>query len=292
MKSRTKLSYIILALIFCISICTIKVMAVGEDEEVVVTEAPVVTAAPTQAVTEAPVVTAAPTQAATKAPVTTKATTAYVAPTTKAQVNSYVAPATSAYNNYATSANNYATSANNYATSATSATSAGSASKSEVYDVEDEEVDEDTLKKSDWKDIAERLSTADDDDDSDPDSFDFIKNNDGTNDNGQWILYTGIGMEIAAGLIIVILIVLAVRRKKKLKQAKRTGSAPTNHGHEGQPRQQRPSSDKPAQRQQHTPTQSHGASSRQVRRRSKYDTDEIQLTKQRKSSGGRYKPKH
>ncbi len=283
MNKKSRLSYLIFAIIFCLSICTMKVMAVPNEEVPVVTEAPpVVTEAP-PVVTEAPPVV---TEAPTKAPVYTNPPTAapvkptskpYVAPVTKSPGNSYVAPATSAYR---------ATSAAQPATSAES-------KKSEIYDVEDEEVDEDTLKKGDWKDIEEQLKNANANDDSDVADFDFIKKNDGKNDNGEWILYLGIAFEVIAAGIIVTLIILAVRRKKKAENARHGNSATrTKNG------SQRRESDSPGpvanrqvseERRRTAPSHSQ---SRQVKKRSKYDTDEIFIPKKRTSQNNRYKPKH
>ncbi len=271
MNKTSKLSYIIFAIIFCLSICTIKVMAVPDDNTPVVTEAPPVYTNPptdppvyTNPPTDPPVYTNPP----TAAPVHTKPPTKpYVAPVTQKPKNSYVAPATSAYR--ATSAAQPATSAED--------------KKSEIYDVEDEDVDVDTLKKGDWKDIEEQLKNADQNDDSGVDDFNFIKNNDGKSDNGEWILYLGIGFEVIAAGIIVTLIILAVRRKKKANNA-RHGNLPVRTDKGSDHREsQRPVANRQAPSHQQN---------RQIRKRSKYDTDEVYIPKKRASQNNRYRPKH
>ncbi len=273
MNKKSMLSYIIFAIIFCLSICTINVMAVSDDDNYVVTEAPPVV---TQAPTAAPVYTNPPTAAnvytnpPTKsyvAPATKKSTSSYVAPATKKSTSSYVAPATSAYR----------------ATSAAKSTTSADNKKSEIYDVDDEDVDVDTLQKDDWKDIEELLKDANQNDDSDIDDFNFIKNNDGKSDNGEWILYLGIGFEVIAVGIIVTLIILAVRRKKKVNNARHRNLPSGTDKIPEQRESQRPVSNRQISSHQQ---------SRQIKKRSKYDTDEVYISKKKDSQNNRYKPKH
>lgn len=280
MKNKIRIAYLAFLMVFVLSLFSVPVFADEDDEEQVVTDAPVVTQAPAPA-------TAAPKTRATQAPTkkVTKATRATQAPTRR---QTY---ATRANNNISNNNNN-----NTYRyTQSTQATkkaivSSTKAATSPVYDTDKEKVATGTLKKNDWDSIAEQLKKSDGGNtDTDVENFDYIKNNTSDGDNGIWILYTGIGLEIAAALIILTLIILAIRRRKKNKAqpVPARASAPAASAHREPPRdnyrdvrREAPRRGAPSKTQQ-----------RRVNQRSKFDTDEVNVNRPPRRSG-RYKPKH
>lgn len=288
MKTKIRATVITLILTLCLSLCTIQAFATNEDgENPVATEAPVVTQPPvvTEAPTQAPVVTEAPTQAvATQAPTKSNITSS---PKTSSKTYSSRTSSKSSKSSYVYKA-----------PAATSAQSGGSSYSSQsgnsnqspnanapLYDVDEEPIDDDTLKKRDWAGIAEQLQNAENDDEGDDaDNFDFIQKNNSSFDNGGWILIAGIALEVIAVGIIVTLIILAVRRKKKLKNKRVDSPQRSSNSRSGT-----------AQRAQG------GNQKRQVKKRSKYDTADVYLPRggsggsrggTRGSSGKHYKPKH
>ncbi len=260
MKSKIRIAYLSFFLVFILSIFSITVFADEEDDDPVpVTDAPVATQAP-------PVATVAPkTKPSTQATYKKKATTAATRSTYATKKSTYATRTTQSVNSASRTTQN-----------TNGSVSSTKASTSAVYNVNKEKVATDTLKKNDWASIAEQLSKSDNDDTkTDVENFDYIKNNTAEGDNGIWILYTGIGLEIAAALIIITLIILAVRRKKRYKNARfASEAAPVRN-----------SAPAPAKRQ---PSK---AQKRNVNRRSKFDTDEVNLNRQPRRSG-RYKPRH
>lgn len=269
MKRIVKIGYVLATLALCLLLCTITVFATPDTETPVETDPPIVTQATTQApvtqaTTQAPV-TQAPTKAPTQAPVYTTAAPVY---TTAAPV--YTSPQT-----YATQAP---------ATQATPATSGN------MYNVEDETIDNRTLKNKDWKEIAEKLKNATSDD-GDVEDFNWIKENDGSSDNTTLLLTIGTYVGIAFIVIsIVIFTILLVQKNKRKKQLKKT---PPRRGQGNQ--QSRVQGQQPQrshQQHQAPPREMSPSQKRQVNKRSKYDTDEVYIPKSRTSSNGRYRPKH
>ncbi len=279
MKNKIRIAYLAFILVFVLSLFSVPVFADEEDEEQVVTDAPIVTQAPA---------TAAPKTRATQAP--TKKVT---------QATKRATQAPTRRQTYATRANNNISNNNNNNTyrytQSTQATrkavvSSTKAATSPVYDTDKEKVATGTLKKNDWASIAEQLKKSDSDSTkTDVENFDYIKNNTSDGDNGIWILYTGIGLEIAAALIILTLIILAVRRRKKNKA--QHASASHAAAHASRERDDYRDSYKEARRE--APRRSAPTKSQQrgVNRRSKFDTDEVNVNRQPRRSG-RYKPRH
>lgn len=282
MKGKIRIAYLAFFLVFILSLFTIKVFADEEEVEPATDAPPPQTAAPPQTVAPKTKATQAPTKKVTAA---TKATQA----ATKRQTY-----ATKSYNNNSNNNNNNVNNNTNRYTYATRATqkpivSSTKAQTSPVYDTDKEKVATDTLKKNDWNSIKEQLSKPDSDDTkTNVENFDYIKKNTSEDDNGIWIIYTGVGLVIAGALIIITLIILAVRRRGKMK-AQRAAEAPRGHSRaaEREPREYRS--------QREDPRYSHSGKSekRSVNKRSKFDTDEINVNKPpRRSGGGRYKPRH
>lgn len=285
MKGKIRFTYLAFFLIIIFSLCTVNVFADDEEDPPIATDSvPVVTE-------PAPVETNPPkpaTQPTTKKKKVTQATKATKATKPKQQQNKTYAtsPRVNTNNN---NNNIYST---KKATSPTKSSSVAStkASTSPVYDVKGN-VDTDTLKKNDWKSIAEQLSKSDNKkSNDDADSFNFIRDNDSSEDNGIWILFTGIGLEVLAAVIIITLIVLSVKRKRNLKY-RQASEGPRSVQANQRQNPRGASQQRPAQR---APQRQPGRSQqRQVNRRSKYDTDEIYVPRNsRSSNGGRYKPKH
>lgn len=299
MNRKIRFAYLTFAIIFIFSLFTIKVFADEEVGEDTPTAAPVETQAPP--VETNPPETAAP---ATKKPTapTTKATKATQA-TKATKATSSKSDSNSSYNSNSNSNSYYqsrtysttrATVNNNSAYISRSQSVASTrAATSAVYEANEKVDNKDTLKNKDWKSITAQLKSAtNNDSDDSADSFDVIKNNTASGDNGIWMLFAGVGLIAVGVIIIIVLIVLAIRRRKRMKSgAGRRGysedddddrpSAPRggSRGRAAQPAPQR--------------TQPRDNSRRQVRKRSKFDTDEVYVPKNPPRSGGRrYKPRH
>lgn len=276
MKGKIKWSYLVFVLVFCLSLCTIKVFATDDDlvietDPPVVTEpAPVVTTPPTQAPTAAPVVTKAPTQAPTKAQVVTQAPTQAqtAAPATRA-----TAAQNNQTNNNSNSNSNYSSNNSNNAERYNYTAAATSAATAAVYDTDDD-VDTEALNKKDWKSIVKALKSANSDENGEAaEDFGWIQKNEGGSDNGDWMLYTAIGMLSAGALIIVLLIVFAVHRRNKVKKhLAAAGDSSSVIAPTGRPPQRK------------APADPKGA-----RKRSKFDTAEIRVPKKRGNNGTRYR---
>ncbi len=288
MKGKFRITCIALLVALVLSLFTVSVYADEEDDYVATDPAPVVTEAPKPD----PPATEAPKKST---PVATKA------PTQAPKSNSVVNNNSSNNNNYNSNNNNYnsnnnnnnynSNSNNNYNSnnnnynnnqSRSAIVSSTKAATSPVYDVDKEKVATDTLKKNDWASIKEKLSRAENSDDAnDADSFSYIQDNNSDGDNGLWILYSGIGLEVLAGIIIITLIILGVRRRKRLQRKCAEAGIDTNSQRHSEPKRS------------HTAPPPTRTQKRQTNKRSKYDTDEINLrAANRRSNGKRYKPKH
>lgn len=86
-----------------------------------------------------------------------------------------------------------------------------------LYD-SDSDIDDSVLSKNDWKDISSSLKNASDDGGSD--DFNFIKKNNSTTDNGEWMLVCGIICLVLSAAGIAYLIFSAVRKKSKLSDTR------------------------------------------------------------------------
>lgn len=286
MKNKIRIAYLSFFIIFILSLFTIKVFADDEEEVSPATDPPVVTKA--QVVTSPP-----KTKPATQAP-TKKVTAATKATQYTTRKQTYATRATRSVNNNVS--NNNVNNNVNRNTPPTEPTtrrvivSSTKADTSPVYDAPKQKGVSDTLKKNDWDSIADQLKKSESDDTkTDVENFDYIKNNTSDGDNGIWILYTGIGLEIVAALIIVTLIILAVRRRKKAK-FQRAGDSPRASAqveHMASAPQRRPAPADVPRRQAHTKDQK-----RRINQRSKFDTDEVNINRTPRRSGGRYKPRH
>lgn len=286
MKGKFRITCIALLVALVLSLFTVSVYA-DEDDDVVATDpAPVVTEAPK------------PEPVATEAP--KKSTPAVINKPTQAQKSRSVVNNNSRSSNNYNSNNNYnnnnnynSNSNNNYNNnnnnnnynnnqSRSAIVSSTKAATSPVYDVDKEKVATDTLKKNDWASIKEKLSRSENSDDAnDADSFSYIQDNNFDGDNGLWILYSGIGLEVLAGIIIITLIILGVKRRKRLQRKCAEAGIDTNSQRHFEPKRS------------HTAPPPTRTQKRQTNKRSKYDTDEINLrAANRRSNGKRYKPKH
>ncbi|MGN1130867.1 MAG: hypothetical protein ACI4Q8_05890, partial [Ruminococcus sp.] len=151
-------------------------------------------------------------------------------------------------------------------------------------------IDNRTLKNKDWKEIADRLKNATSDD-GDVEDFNWIKENDGSSDNTTLFLTIGTYVGIAFIVIaIVIFAVLLVQKNKRKKQLKKT---PPKRGQGSQQsRQQRQQPQRSGQQHQAPPREMSPSQKRQVKKRSKYDTDEVYIPKSKTSNNCRYRPRH
>lgn len=277
MKSKIRIAYLAFFLVFILSLFSINVFA---DEEIADDPEPA---------TDAPVVTrAAPATAAPKTKPSTQSTSKKKSSTYATQKIKY----SSKKSTYATKSSNYVNNnkntKNTQATTKNSSVSSTKANTSAVYNVNKEKVATDTLKKNDWDSIAEQLNKSDSDDTkTDVESFDYIKNNTAEGDNGIWILYAGIGLEIVAALIIITLIILGVKRRNRMKRQGFAAESPRN----APPAQaERASRQRNAQRAPQHST-SRRTQKRNVNKRSKFDTDDVYVNDKPRRSG-RYKPRH
>lgn len=280
MKSKIRIAYLAFFLVFILSLFSINVFAdeeIGDDPE---------------PATDAPAAThAAPATAAPKTKPSTQSTSKKKSSTYATQKIKY----SSKKSTYATKSSNYVSNKTTKNTQATknSSVSSTKANTSAVYNVKREKVATDTLKKNDWASIAEQLNKSDKDDTkTDVESFDYIKNNTAEGDNGIWILYAGIGLEIIAALIIITLIILAVKRKKRMNRRGYAAETPERASQAQAERaayQQRSPQRNPQRAPQHSASRK--AQKRNVNKRSKFDTDDVYI-KDKPRRSGRYKPRH
>ncbi len=85
-----------------------------------------------------------------------------------------------------------------------------------LYD-SNHKIDDNELSDNDWKDISANLKNASASDSDDGDDFNFIKKNDSTADNGDWMLIVGLVLLLLGIAGIVYVIASAVIRRKKMK---------------------------------------------------------------------------
>ena len=150
-------------------------------------------------------------------------------------------------------------------------TSDQKAATAAVYDAEKDDVSKDTLNKSDWEKIAAQLKNASQ---SGDDDFAFIRNNDANGaNNGEWMLILGIAMEVIGIGVIVFVIIYGQKRKKAANGPSHSGNPYVAGG------------PKPKKKPELT-----RADKQSAKKRSKFDTAEIELPKQENPK--RYKPKH
>lgn len=199
MNKRIKLLSFTVTLLLCLTMCILTAYAA---EEPVAPEVPVETSAPVvepTAAPEVPVETTAPTADPGYIDPTVAPDSGYVEPTTDGYVDTddgyYYYDEDDMVNNYNDTAGNVS----DYTT---------------LYDTSD--FDDSALKESKWDDIAIDVSAAE----SDAMDFSAIKDNTQTEDDGQWIIYTGIIL-IGLSLIGIIYFIIATATyKKKLKRLK------------------------------------------------------------------------
>ncbi len=256
MKNKIKLLSGLLIVIFSISLCTISAFAVPDDD--VIATQPVVTE---PVATEPVVTTPEPTEIETMAPTvppTTKATKPKTEPTTKQPVYT-TKPATTA-TQYQTQSTQY------YTAQATVAPT-----QPPILATDGNRVDEKTLNDSDWEDIKNQLLNNGDDGKG-ADNFDFIHNNSDNEDNGMWLLVTGIVLVVIGVAVIAFWIVYGVKKKRcldKRKDSDRRNNRRPSYEDNHYPRRDR---------RETTPYEK-----RQINRRSKYDTGEVELPRNRHS---------
>lgn len=135
-------------------------------------------------------------------------------------------------------------------------------------------MDDSVLSSNDWKDISSSLKNASNDG-NDSDDFSFIKNNDSTSDNGEWMLYGGIICLLLSAAGIAYVIYSTVSKKNKLSK----GANNRQYAYAGNAR--RGTSDK-----YDDGYQSSVNKKRQIDRSRRFDTADVRLPK---SSGNRYK---
>lgn len=285
MKNKIKLLSALLIVIFSISLCTVPALATDPtdvDTTPVPTESiPVETDPPvTDPPSTEPTVTEAPTtQPTTKAPTTkptyreteeTVYTTASTAATTRVQNTTSV----QYYTNSTQQQYDY-----DYQETQASTPPA-------TMTTERKQIDEDTLDKSDWEEIRNELMNSNGSGNG-ADSFDFIKNNTKREDDGMWLLVGGILLIIVGVGIIGFYIAYVIRKKRYLD--KRNNSRSGRRGGTGSggaaarnPRSPRGNgSDKEGYYR--SPKDYSSSEKRQVNRRSKFDTGEIEIPRNRYS---------
>lgn len=135
-------------------------------------------------------------------------------------------------------------------------------------------MDDSVLSSNDWKDISSSLKNASNDG-NDSDDFSFIKNNDSTSDNGEWMLYGGIICLLLSAAGIAYVIYSTVSKKNKLSK----GANNRQYAYAGNAR--RGTSDK-----YDDGYQSSVNKKRQIDRSRRFDTADVRLPK---STGNRYK---
>ena len=139
-------------------------------------------------------------------------------------------------------------------------------------------IDDSVLSNSDWKDISASLKNAGNSGDNDSDDFGFIKNNDSLNDNGEWMLYSGIACLALSAAGIVYVIVSVVNKRKKLGGGLNT----KQYAYAGADNGRYRSSD-----DYDDGYKSQKSNSKRVGRSRKFDTADVKIPKS--SNGKRYK---
>ena len=100
-----------------------------------------------------------------------------------------------------------------------------------LYDTSNTKIDEKTLSSKDWNDIKARLNGAGKNDASDGDDFAFIQNNLSSGDNGHLIFITGLALVILSLIGFGYLTFSAVARRKTAKAHASGKSSSKGGGH-------------------------------------------------------------
>ena len=90
-----------------------------------------------------------------------------------------------------------------------------------LYDTKNKKIDDNTLNKNDWGDIASKLKNAgkNSSDDDGTGDFSFIQQNTAREDNGHWIIIAGAACLLLSVIGFIYLIASAVSRRRKLNAA-------------------------------------------------------------------------
>ena len=232
MSRNRKLITVLLSIILCFSICSFAVFAAdmngdGYDDEtgdyvgqVVVTDPVVPEPVYTDPIVTDPVVTS-PVEVQTDPVIinTDPVPTAYIPVETQpiTEVPGYVEEVTEPDENYWDVENEdngddeiYVGGGQTYVEPVETAPSAA------LYD-SNHKIDDNELSDNDWKDISANLKNASLSDSDDGDDFNFIKKNDSTTDNGDWMLIVGLILLLLGLAGIGYVIASAVLRNKKMK---------------------------------------------------------------------------
>ena len=141
------------------------------------------------------------------------------------------------------------------------------------YDVKDA-IDVNELNSSDWNDIAASLKNASSSDDDGGD-FNFIKKNNSTSDNGDWMMYVGIICLVLGVAGIAYVIVSSVRNRKKASSGKRN-----THSSDGKkPAAATAGASGGRYRAGDDYGDGYRSQKKKTERRSKYDTADVKLPK-------------
>lgn len=290
MNRRSKLLSIIFVLIFCLSICTLSAYAANGYYY---NEEPVTQPVPTEPVPD-------PTQPPAPDPVPTESPTYAPESSESSYQPSYDPDPQSSYDpgnqesyyesSYYQNDNSYISSQNdNFVAAPISNAEPPSAdSNVELYDVK-KTVDGKELNSKDWDDIATSLKNAGSLAVGDGDDFSFIKNNNSSSDNGDWMLYAGIACILLSLAGIAYVIVSNVNNHKKAS----VGGHSVPAKRRPVPAKRRPvPASAGANRYRNDYSDNYSSQPRKTNRvsaerRSKFDTADVKLPRQNGNNGGR-----
>lgn len=221
MSRRLKLLSVIFSLIFCFSVCTLSVYAVGEDgvgevdpgySETPVEPAPPVVDPGSDIPSDYPSsdISYEPSYDDPDPVPQSSDTSSYIEYSNNDDYSSSYY-----YNNNTDYSSSYQD--DNYVAAPASDVEPQSADPSvELYDVK-KTVDGKELNSKDWEDIAASLKNAGSASGDDGDDFSFIKNNNSSSDNGDWMLYVGIALIVLSVVGVAYVIISNVNNHKKAK---------------------------------------------------------------------------
>lgn len=281
MGRRTKLIAAFLIMIFCFSAGTLSLLAVDDYQSQVGDNSSQIIQTDPYVETDPPVVTEAPVE-----------TDPYVPPTDPPVATDPYYPGNVDDNSNNSDNNNSNNDSNSQADNNVQETPTQPVSvapSASLYN-SDGNIDDKVLSNSDWDDIAANLKKSGKSD-QDSDSFDFIKKNESTNDNGEWMLIVGIVCLLLSAAGIAYIVASAVLRRKNLKNGGHGGHS-SGGGSNGKRPAYASAGAASAAQSKHEYRDGYRQPSKndkkQVEKRRKFDTAEVRIPKNQQN-GGRYR---
>lgn len=175
----------------------------------------------------------------------------------------------SQYNNNSSKQNNYSNQDNKIYNSQDETTTSSKNSPTTPLLPKSGEIDDNEMDPNDWGFVLDKIN-------NNGDTFDFIKNNNSSNDNEKWLLHIGISMILLSFTGFLYLIISYFKSKNKTNLAKSTQIK----SRKAQPSQEK---FKNINNNQHH-SKNYQANNRQIRKNNKYDTVDIPKPKNKNNS--------